>query len=802
MSSNITISGINVNFPIGGLNNSSQGFRDNFAAIAAALSTAKSEITLLQGIAASGITGPYGPTGPSNGPTGYTGPTGQVGSTGLQGPTGYLGPRGNTGPTGPIGIGYTGAASTVTGPTGYHGPTGYTGPASTITGPTGATGAASTVTGPTGYHGPTGAQGPTGRGLQGIQGVQGARGPTGPTGVLGRQGVTGPRGIQGPTGRAGIGYTGPQGPQGIAGPTGAKGDVGMTGPSATLQSSYDSSQSGNIILSRSVGPITIKDGISSLGKLFVVSDRFDTTEYFSVTTDYTSLSGNVHAQSSTEWLVPGYNSNRIFSNLTDITAFTNTLYLQSAGNYDNGGRIVFGTGIPDVSGRRAETARIDQNGNFGIGTPSPTYRLDIYGTTPSVSTRISAGNSSGLLTINSTEFKINTTPQSNIRIGQGNASVLINTATGNVGIGTSTPTTQFQINKSVHADIGPVLSLKNANGLLGDAAQIRFDVGGLLPNATIDVITDVASDTRLVIKTRQHEILKEAVVINAPTSNVGIGTTVTPFKLTVEGDIGVSGGISFPNGTLLTSGTTNKLIDAASTLTLNSTSVDFATLYSNGPSLFIQNITGSSIFGLNYNQVEMHASDYIDVSAGSKLWQFLSDGGFKFPDGTIQRSAWNQGGPGTDYLQNSGFFLQLNQDGSISFPEVNSSSQTVKGTTTTIAGNPYPAIAPYSGNDTFAIYTASTTSVVGVSMIIKCQSIEGEDNVTEICQVSAVKSPDGTGGAFATVYGQITSQPTIPFTKFDADVDNDGYLNISADSSQHGTWRNITYSVTEFNTTL
>jgi hypothetical protein len=72
-------------------------------------------------------------------------------------------------------IGPTGAASTVTGPTGATGPTGNTGPAgaaSTVTGPTGntgPTGAASTVTGPTGNTGPTGATGSTG--------------PTGPTGA-------------------------------------------------------------------------------------------------------------------------------------------------------------------------------------------------------------------------------------------------------------------------------------------------------------------------------------------------------------------------------------------------------------------------------------------------------------------------------------------------------------------------------------------------------------------------------------------------------------------------------------------
>ena len=92
------------------------------------------------------------PTDWSNGPTGATGGVGPTGAAStVTGPTGAS----ITGPTGPQGsAGSTGAASLVTGPTG-PGITGPTGPASTVTGPTGPlgtgpTGAASTVTGPAG----------------------------------------------------------------------------------------------------------------------------------------------------------------------------------------------------------------------------------------------------------------------------------------------------------------------------------------------------------------------------------------------------------------------------------------------------------------------------------------------------------------------------------------------------------------------------------------------------------------------------------------------------------------------------
>ena len=94
------------------------------------------------------------------------------------------------------------------------------------TGPQGFTGAASSVTGPTGPFGYTGAQGFTGP-----QGAIGAQGFTGSQGAQGAQGFTGPQGAQGAQGAQG--FTGPQGAQGAQGFTGPQGfatNTGATGP--------------------------------------------------------------------------------------------------------------------------------------------------------------------------------------------------------------------------------------------------------------------------------------------------------------------------------------------------------------------------------------------------------------------------------------------------------------------------------------------------------------------------------------------------------------------------------------------
>ena len=81
---NVSVSGINVNFPVPGISNDSVGFRTNFGNIVAALDTAASEITQLQ--TSINATGPTGSTGPAGGPTGATGATSVV-----TGPTGASG---------------------------------------------------------------------------------------------------------------------------------------------------------------------------------------------------------------------------------------------------------------------------------------------------------------------------------------------------------------------------------------------------------------------------------------------------------------------------------------------------------------------------------------------------------------------------------------------------------------------------------------------------------------------------------------------------------------------------------------
>lgn len=94
-----------------------------------------------------------------------------------------------------------------------------------------AAGAAS-LPGPAGAPGATGCPGPVGpAGPQGPQGAKGDTGQIGPPGPRGPSGITGARGLEGKRGPNGPpGPIGPAGPQGSLGPIGPAGPAGPTGP--------------------------------------------------------------------------------------------------------------------------------------------------------------------------------------------------------------------------------------------------------------------------------------------------------------------------------------------------------------------------------------------------------------------------------------------------------------------------------------------------------------------------------------------------------------------------------------------
>jgi hypothetical protein len=119
------------------------------------------------------------------------------------------------------------------------------------------------------------------------------------------------------------------------------------------------------------------------------------------------------------------------------------------GSSDMPGRIVFSTSA-DGSATPTERMRIAANGNIGIGTNSPSYPLDLVGTcrvgaSASANFRIDLGRTgvggfrSAYIDGDGTDLIIINQQSGALRLGTNNAERMRIDASGNVGVGTSSP---------------------------------------------------------------------------------------------------------------------------------------------------------------------------------------------------------------------------------------------------------------------------------------------------------------------------------------------------------------------------
>ncbi len=299
------------------------------------------------------------------GPQGATGPTGPQGDTGAAGSTGPQGDTGAAGSTGP------------------QGDTGATGPAGP-TGPQGDTGA----TGSTGPQGDTGATGPTGIGVTGVTGVTGATGAAGPTGagVTGATGAIGDIGATGATGPTGVGVTGATGATGDAGAIGDIGATGATGPSTSINATDDTSSDAvkYLLFSDSTSGILDDVNVSSTKLTFNPSSgNFGigtTTPTATLDVRGTTKIGTVISVVPYDSLNSGTLS--FEGSAGQLFSITNNL---TAGSIFSVNDI---SGIPSIDVNANGTVSIASfGGNLGVGTTSPTSKLDVNG-----SIRDSQGN--------------------------------------------------------------------------------------------------------------------------------------------------------------------------------------------------------------------------------------------------------------------------------------------------------------------------------------------------------------------------------------------------------------------------
>jgi hypothetical protein len=238
-------------------------------------------------------------------------------------------------------------------------------------------------------QGTTGAQGV--QGTTGSQGAQGTDGVQGNTGAQGTQGLTGPNGIQGATGTQGS--TGTQGATGVQGSTGAQGIQGITGSQGATgtQGAVGSTGGTGATGSTGVQGSTGAQGTSGASILGTNNTWTGTNAFTSVSASSKVISTATTASPATSGTTQGGPLRLAASNGTalDFGAYAASPYGQWIQTADTTNLATTYPLILNPNG-----------GNVGIGTTSPSAKLDIGSTA-------SAGALSGIIFsgLNSTSAK-------------------------------------------------------------------------------------------------------------------------------------------------------------------------------------------------------------------------------------------------------------------------------------------------------------------------------------------------------------------------------------------------------------
>ena len=288
---------------------------------------------------------------------------------------------------------------------------------------------------------------------------------------------------------------------------------------------------------RSVGNITTSAGAVGIGTQYPTSALDVISNSSGNGIDLRSNSANAYAQ------IKFYNN--------DHTSNTGSII-----NYHNSGSPDFAFRLLSGAGT-VERMRITSAGNVGIGTTSPSDRLDVYGNIKLVQTQNYIKFANDFVTIKrngGNQMEFNSYAGFKFYDTQASVERMRIDASGNVGIGTTAPSGRLHVSSTTGWGAifergikdGSTSSYSHNYGA-GNAhvlgRTVIFERGFTISTATADPTTKeyrfTNSSDKLQVQSVVSGVTTQSDILVLDGSNVGIGTTSPSTKLHVDGNIRV-----------------------------------------------------------------------------------------------------------------------------------------------------------------------------------------------------------------------------------------------------------------------